>query len=231
MEEERTIREEGGIIPACVEDAVPLSVTDVVVSAEYVASMDKSDIDEVISRLGVALREAEDTGYYVLGAMLHAVYYRQLYLELEFDQFEAYCKDRLGFGLRKAFYLMAIWEKFEKELQIPRSDYKDIEWSKLKEIVSIVNSENVYQWLAKARTSTTEELRYLVRKELAEPGEEVERTIAFSIYLFPGEKEVVIRAFDTARKMLPHYDDKEPRQGQLFEMICADFLAGAEMEQ
>jgi len=206
---------------------VPVRVKSVVITEKTLSAMSMDAIDTVVSELGEALRRAEDISYHALGGFLHVVYRQQYFVELKFDSFEDYCKERIGFSQRKALYLISIWEKFEKELKVPRHEYEGIEWSKLKEIVPVVNNENVNRWLRIAKANTVEELRYQVRKEL-NPEDEIEKTVPMSIHLFPGEKEVVDRAFDIVRKMMPRTDGSEPRRGQCLEMICADFLAGVE---
>jgi hypothetical protein len=209
-------------------DMVPVEVRSVVITEKTLSAMSGEEIDTMVSKLGDALRRAEDISYHALGGFLHVVYRQQYFMDLNFDSFEDYCKERIGFSQRKALYLISIWEKFEKELKVPRHEYEGIEWSKLKEIVPVVNKENVNRWLSIARANTVEELRYQVRKELNPEEEEMERTIPMSIHLFPGEKEVVDRAFDVVRRMMPRTDGSEPRRGQCLEMICADFLAGVE---
>jgi hypothetical protein len=66
------------------------------------------------------LKDRLDTCYYELGGLLREVFHQQHYLELGFDHFEDYLRETLEFSIRKAFYLMSIWEKV-RELSPPRS--------------------------------------------------------------------------------------------------------------
>jgi hypothetical protein len=67
----------------------------------------------------------------------------------------------LEFSIRKAFYLMSIWEKV-RELKIPKNKLRQIGWTKMKEVVRVATSEDLVIWLARAEQLTTQELQALI---------------------------------------------------------------------
>ena len=79
-------------------------------------------------------------------------------------------------------------------------------------------------WLHKAREMPTEEFKREVEKELTGKEEEPSEIIYFKLY--KSQIPVVEQAIDTAALML----GTDKSRGYCLEMICADFLAGANLE-
>jgi hypothetical protein len=79
-------------------------------------------------------------------------------------------------------------------------------------------------WLHKAREMPKEEFRREVEKELTGKEEELSELIYFKIY--KSQIPVIEQAIDTAALML----GSDKSRGYCLEMICADFLAGANLD-
>ena len=79
-------------------------------------------------------------------------------------------------------------------------------------------------WLRKARELKKEDLRREVEKELTGKEEEPSELIHFKIY--KSQIPVIDQAIETAAVML----GTDKSRGYCLEMICADFLAGAHMD-
>src|SRR5207248_10257107 len=79
-------------------------------------------------------------------------------------------------------------------------------------------------WLHRAREMPTEEFKREVEKELSGKEEEPWEIIYFKLY--KSQIPVIERAIDTAALML----GTDKSRGYCLEMICADLLAGAHLE-
>jgi hypothetical protein len=79
-------------------------------------------------------------------------------------------------------------------------------------------------WLHKAREMTTEQFQQEVEKELSGRETEPWEIVYFKVY--KSQMPVVEQAIETAALML----GSDKSRGYCLEMICADFLAGANLE-
>src|ERR1035441_880234 len=79
-------------------------------------------------------------------------------------------------------------------------------------------------WLHKARKLPKEDFRREVEKELTGREEEPSELIDFKIY--KSQIPVIEQAIETAAQML----GTDKSRGYCLEMICADFLAGAHLD-
>ncbi len=79
-------------------------------------------------------------------------------------------------------------------------------------------------WLHKARALPKEDFRREVEKELTGREEEPSELIYFEVY--KSQIPVIEQAIETAAQML----GTDKSRGYCLEMICADFLAGAHLD-
>jgi hypothetical protein len=79
-------------------------------------------------------------------------------------------------------------------------------------------------WLHKARSLPTEDFKREVEKELTGREEEPTELIYFKVY--KSQIPVIEQAIETAALML----GTDKSRGYCLEMICADFLAGAQLD-
>ena len=79
-------------------------------------------------------------------------------------------------------------------------------------------------WLHKARAMPKEEFRQEVEKELTGTASELYEVIYFKLY--KSQIPVIEQAIETAALML----GSDKSRGYCLEMICADFLAGANLD-
>jgi hypothetical protein len=79
-------------------------------------------------------------------------------------------------------------------------------------------------WLHKARALPKEDFRRAVEKELTGKETEPSELIYFKVY--KGQVPVIQQAIETAALML----GTDKSRGYCLEMICADFLAGANLD-
>jgi hypothetical protein len=126
---------------------------------------------------------------------------------------------------RKAYYLMAIHERLPR---IPKSDLQSVGWSKAIELAKVASRDresfDYATWLHKAQEMPKEEFKREVEQHLTGRQTEPWEIIYFKLY--KTQLPVIESAIETAALML----GTDKSRGYCLEMICADFLAGANLE-
>ena len=139
--------------------------------------------------------------------------------------FEEFLQRKFPESRRKAYYLMSIHEHLPPQV---RKELKEIGWTKGRELAKLARAEGqrfvCAPWVHKARSMPREEFKREVEKELTERETEPHEIIYFKIY--KGQIPVIEQALETAALML----GTDKSRGYCLEMICADFLAGANLE-
>jgi len=109
-----------------------------------------------------------------------------------------------------------------------RKELKEVGWTKGLELAKVARKDgrnfDCAIWLHKAREMPTEEFKREVEKELSGKEEEPSEIIYFKVY--KTQIAVIEQAIDTAALML----GSDKSRGYCLEMICADFLAGANLD-
>ncbi|PYX68515.1 MAG: hypothetical protein DMG72_22935 [Acidobacteria bacterium] len=105
---------------------------------------------------------------------------------------------------------------------------KDVGWTKGLELAKLARAEgqrfDCATWLHKARSMPKDEFKREVQKELT--GQETEPWEIIYFKLYKSQIPVVEQAIETAAMML----GTDKSRGYCLEMICADFLAGANLD-
>jgi len=101
-------------------------------------------------------------------------------------------------------------------------------WTKGMELAKLARRDRQHFdcaiWLHKARALPTEEFKRAVEKELT--GKETEPWEIVYFKLYKSQIPIIDQALETAALML----GSDKSRGYCLEMICADFLAGANLE-
>jgi hypothetical protein len=101
-------------------------------------------------------------------------------------------------------------------------------WTKGLELAKVARRDGQHfdcaTWLHKAREMPKEDFRREVEKELTGREEEPSELIYFKVY--KSQIPVIEQAIETAAGML----GTDKSRGYCLEMICADFLAGAHLD-
>jgi hypothetical protein len=109
-----------------------------------------------------------------------------------------------------------------------RKDLKEIGWTKGRELAKVARRDgqdfDCPPWVHKARSMPREDFSREVEKELTGKEEEPSELIYFKVY--KGQIPVIEQAIETAAQML----GADESCGYCLEMICADFLAGAHLD-
>ena len=170
--------------------------------------------------------EAErDTRFVELGRYLCEVRAGQYWRLENLKSFDEFLERRFPESRRKAYYLMSIHEHLPPQV---RKELKEIGWTKGRELAKLARAEGqrfvCAPWVHKARSMPREEFKREVEKELTGRETEPHEIIYFKIY--KSQIPVIEQALETAALML----GTDKSRGYCLEMICADFLAGANLE-
>jgi hypothetical protein len=178
-------------------------------------------IDEILTWEKSKEKEG-DVRFVELGEYLCEVRSRQYWRLEKLSSFEEFLGKRFPESRRKAYYLMAIHENLTR---IPKPQLREVGWSKAVELVKVARRDgenfDCATWLHKAKGMPKEGFKGEVERHLT--GKETEPWEIIYFKLYKSQLPVVEKAVETAALML----GTDKSRGYCLEMICADFLAGA----
>ena len=182
-------------------------------------------IDEILSWEKVKEQE-RDVRFVELGEYLCEVRAKQYWRLENLNSFDEFLEKRFADSRRKAYYLMAIHETLTR---IPKHDLQQVGWSKATELVKVARKDgelfDCATWLHKAKEMPKEGFKLAVERHLTGKETEAWEILYFKVY--KSQLPVVEKALETAGLML----GTDKSRGYCLEMICADFLAGANLQQ
>jgi len=182
-------------------------------------------IDEILA--WEKRKEAEkDTRFVELGRYLCEVRAGQYWRMEKLKSFDEFLERRFPESRRKAYYLMSIHEHLPPEA---KRELKQVGWTKGLELAKLARRSDGQEfdcatWLHKAKVLPKEEFQREVEKELTGQDSEPHELIYFKVY--KSQIPVIEQAIETAAMML----GSDKSRGYCLEMICADFLAGANLD-
>jgi hypothetical protein len=181
-------------------------------------------IDEILA--WEERKETErDTKFVELGRYLCEVRAGQYWRLEDLKSFDEFLEQRFPESKRKAYYLMSIHEHLPPQA---RKQLKEVDWTKGLELAKVARRDgqdfDCATWLHKARELPKDQFKQEVEKELT--GQETEPWEIIYFKLYRSQIPVIERAIETAVLML----GSDRARGYCLEMICADFLAGANLD-
>jgi hypothetical protein len=181
-------------------------------------------IDEILSWERRTDQE-RDTRFVELGRYLCEVRAGQYWRVENLHSFDEFLEKKFPESRRKAYYLMAIHERLPKQIH---RDLKQVGWSKAAELAKVARRDgqrfDCATWVHKAQEMPKEEFKREVERHLT--GQETEPYEMLYFKVYKSQLAVIEQALETAGLMLGN--DKS--RGYCLEMICADFLAGANLD-
>jgi hypothetical protein len=180
-------------------------------------------IDEILA--WEQRKETErDTKFVQLGRYLCEVRAGQYWRLENLNSFDEFLERRFPESRRKAYYLMSIHENLPPQV---RKELKQVGWTKGRELAKLARAEgqsfDCAPWVHKARMMPREEFKREIEKQLTGRQSEPHEIIYFKVY--KSQIPVIDQAIETAALML----GSDKSRGYCLEMICADFLAGANL--
>ena len=184
-----------------------------------------SKIDQILA--WERRKEAEkDTRFVELGRYLCEARAGQYWRLERLKSFDEFLERRFPESRRKAYYLMSIHEHLPPEV---KRELKQVGWSKGLELAKLARRKDGQEfdcatWLHKAKSLSKEEFQREVERELTGQDSEPWELMYFKFY--KSQIPVIEQAIETAALML----GSDKSRGYCLEMICADFLAGANLD-
>jgi hypothetical protein len=181
-------------------------------------------IDEILS--WERKKEMErDVRFVELGRYLCEVRAGQYWRVEKLASFDDFLARRFRESRRKAYYLMSIHENIPPQA---RKALKEIGWTKGIELAKLARRDgkrfDCATWLHKAIEMPKDEFKLEVERALT--GKDGEPYEIVFLKLYKSQIAVVEQAIETAALML----GSNRSRGYCLEMICADFLAGASLD-
>ena len=180
-------------------------------------------IDEILAWDKSQAHE-RDLRFVDLGRYLCEVRAGQYWRIDKMKSFDEFLEKKFPNSRRMAYYIMAIHEHLPR---VPKQQLREMGWTKAKELAKVARREGERfesaPWVHKAQALPKEEFRREVEKHLT--GRETEPWELLYFKLYKSQLAVVEQALETAALML----GSDKSRGYCLEMICADFLAGANL--
>ena len=182
-------------------------------------------IDEILSWEKTKEQE-KDVRFVELGEYLCEVRAKQYWRLENLKSFDEFLEKRFAESRRKAYYLMAIHEHLTR-IPKPRASKGGLEqrrrsWSRWR--AGMEKSSIVQPGCTRPKELPKEEFKREVERHLT--GKETEPWEILYFKVYKSQLTVVEQALETAGLML----GTDKSRGYCLEMICADFLAGAALE-
>ncbi len=183
-----------------------------------------SKIDEILAWEKATDRE-RDSKFVELGRYLCEVRAGQYWRVDNVRSFDEFLERKFPESRRKAYYLMAIHEHLTP---IRKRELELIGWTKARELAKVARRDrqgfDCAPWVHKANTMPREEFKREVDRYLTGKDTEPWEILYFKAY--KSQLPVIEQALETAALML----GSDKSRGYCLEMICADFLAGVNLE-
>ena len=182
-------------------------------------------IDEILSWEKTKEQE-KDVRFVELGEYLCEVRAKQYWKLENLNSFDEFLEKRFADSRRKAYYLMTIHEHLTR---VPKPQLREMGWTKARELVKVRAKMGIEfacaPWVHKATELPREQFKREVERHLT--GKETEPWEILYFKVYKSQLPVVEKALETAALML----GSDKSRGYCLEMICADFLAGADFDE
>jgi len=169
--------------------------------------------------------QERDTRFVELGRYLCEVRAGQYWRVEKLKSFDEFLEKKFPESRRKAYYLMAIHEQLPRQIH---RDLRQLGWTKAAELAKVARREgerfDCATWVHKAQELPKERFKREVERHLT--GEETEPWEMLYFKVYKSQLAVIEQALETASLML----GGQRVRGYCLEMICADFLAGANLD-
>lgn len=183
-----------------------------------------SKIDEILAWEKRADQE-RDVRFVELGRFLCEVRAGQYWRLDNLRSFDEFLEKKFPESRRKAYYLLAIHEHLTR---VRKRELEQIGWTKARELVKVARRDgqafDCAPWVHKASTMPKEQFKREVDRYLTGKDTEPWEIIYFKIY--KSQVQVIEQGLEAAALML----GSDKSRGYCLEMICADFLAGANLD-
>lgn len=171
-----------------------------------------------------------DDSYFELAGLLFRAFDLGAHQAWGYTKWKDYIEEELGMSIRKAQFLMSIWNWFYIEIKDKnvREKIKGIGWTKVKEMVGVVDESNIDEWAEKAKNENATDFAKACREVKGggtgsdcstENNNESESIKKLTFTLMGDQYNSVDDALNLAKEMTD-----SDKSGNLITLICVDFL-------
>ena len=203
------------------------------VFANLQEGLDPQDRKQAVRDTMAAAINIDDRLNLVSGELLYEVAANKYWEDWGFDSFADYCESELNMRERKAKYLISIYNKFVIELNLPADILLELQWSKAKELISVIDEDNWPELLDNLNELTVREVKEKVKrlktKGLTDesgdddtPPESDPINTRMSFNLSEEQASNIRLALELAGTMTG-----SDKTGNQLDLICSDFLASS----
>ena len=161
-----------------------------------------------------------ETGFVKLASLLSEAYHNHYYSGWGFEDFAAYADSECATGYRKARYLVNTIDKMNN-LGIPIERAEEIGWTKMREIIKIMNAENMEELLNEIESMTFREVVDYVKitRQGDLDGADIPITHTLKIVLGEDTNAIVTEALVMAKGLI-----NTDSNALALAMICQDWM-------
>ena len=170
------------------------------------------------------IREIADTaekGFVTLAALLSEAYHSHYYSQWGFEDFASYADNECATGYRKARYLVNTLDKM-MNLGVPLERAEAIGWTKMREIIKIMNAENMEELLDEVEGMTykgvTDYVKITKQADLDAGGVPIQHKL--TIVLGEDTNAIVTDALTMAKGLI-----NTDSNALALAMICQDWMS------
>lgn len=178
-------------------------------------------------------RRTVEVTYWRLSQLLHKVWDESLYIEWGFSSWREYVDQELGFGMRKAQYLVGITQWVRALNPDVQKWISELGWTKAKELTGRVTNENATEWKRKVEGKTVAQIQEALKAggeeeasgkgdkgKGSEEGQTKDRAHKMAFTLHREQTKNVVAALEKASEI-----SGSEKPGHNLDNICVEFLA------
>lgn len=195
---------------------------------ETVQSIDAMSRDEAMASVPTLLNDI-DRDYFRLGGILSLIQSNGWHLDTGHENFRQYVESKANMQYRKAMYLVGIYNGLSSS-GVPWEKVKNLGWTMLKELASILTPENVDEWVEIVSTMTVLQAQEYIKVKSAGIGSgdsaddaaavDVKKTTTMTFKLHEDQKIAIREALDKNK-----HEAGTEFDSVALENICIDYLA------
>lgn len=166
------------------------------------------------------LANQTEGSYITLAELLAEAYHQQYYIQWKYDDFADYANQELATGYRKSMMLIKIDDKI-KALGINRRKAEKMGWTKLRELIKIMNADNMEELMEDAMKLSFREVidKVKIHREQDMKGQSLPLTRTLKVVMGEDTGTVVEEALTMAKKIL-----QTDSMAQALSTICMDWM-------
>lgn len=188
--------------------------------------------EEALSAVPNLMNNA-DENYFRLGGVLSLIQTNKFFESEGFETFKLFVEQKLGIPYRKAMYWIQIYDSLV-ESGVSWNKVKDVGWTKLKDLASILTVDNVDEWVKRAESMTTLQLQEAIAKAkagilpssgLTPEDDKPSEVTTFTVKVHALQKVTIREALDKAKT-----ESGTEFDGVALENVCLYYLSGGALK-